>query len=162
MILNAGDRLLVAHRRLFADDQPRFFIAVVDAYESGVVMASGYSWVRDAFTGGYQRNGDRRTKVFSLVSGSVIVYRLPRHSFDAEQARGRAGGRPRTGRAGSQRIRDGPHGAPPARRLTPSCRAREGSSGPRYSEIGQSHRLPPRAPVAGRPLEDAGTALTAA
>jgi hypothetical protein len=77
MILNAGDRLLVAHRRLFADDQPRFFVAVVDAYESGVVMASGYSWVRDPFSGGYQRNGDRRTKVFSLVSGSVIVYRLP-------------------------------------------------------------------------------------
>jgi hypothetical protein len=85
MILNAGDRLLVAHRRLFADDQPRFFIGVVEGYESGVVMASGYSWVRDPFSGDYQRSADRRTKVFSLVSGSVILYRLP-DSCDAERA----------------------------------------------------------------------------
>lgn len=85
MILKTGDKVLVAHRRLFADDQPRFFVGVVDGYESGVVMASGYSWVRDSFSGDYDRSPDRRTKVFSLVSGSVIVYRLP-ETCDAERA----------------------------------------------------------------------------
>jgi len=57
-MLNAGDVLLVAHRRLFTEDQPRFFTGVTDSCEGGV-------------------GRDRRTKVFSLTAGSLIVYRLP-------------------------------------------------------------------------------------
>jgi hypothetical protein len=76
-MLKKGDHLLVSHRRLFAEDQPRFFTGTVDEHELGVVMATGYSWVRDAFTGDFVRNADKRTKVFSLVSGSLIVYCLP-------------------------------------------------------------------------------------
>ena len=77
MILAQGDNILVSHRRLFPQDQPRFFVATVEKCEAEIVMASGYSWVRDAFSGSYERKSDRRTKVLSLASGGVLVYRLP-------------------------------------------------------------------------------------
>lgn len=76
-MLRDGDRLLVAHRRLFLEDQPRFFTGFVDGHENAVVSASGYSWVRDPFTGDFTRTAGQRTKIFSLVSGSLMVYRLP-------------------------------------------------------------------------------------
>ena len=76
-MLNSGDVLLVAHRRLFPEDQPRFFTGITDSCEGGVVMASGHSWVRSPFSGDYECSRDRRTKVFSLTAGSLIVYRLP-------------------------------------------------------------------------------------
>jgi hypothetical protein len=84
MILNAGDKILVAHRRLFPHDQPRFFVAAVEEYDAGIVVASGYSWVRDAFSGAYVRKEDARTKVLSLASGSVLVYRLPKTTAVSE------------------------------------------------------------------------------
>jgi hypothetical protein len=76
-MLKTGDALLVAHRRLFAEDQPRFFTGTVDREDDGIVMATGYSWVRDSFSGDFMRHAGVRTKVFSLVAGSLIVYRLP-------------------------------------------------------------------------------------
>ena len=77
-MLETGDRLLIAHRRLFADDHPRFFVGTVESYDAGVVLVAGHSWVRDPFSGDCVRKPDLRTKVISLVSGSILVYRLPR------------------------------------------------------------------------------------
>ena len=76
-MLKTGDNVLVAHRRLFPEDQPRFFTGTVNEQENGVVMATGHSWVRDSFSGEYMRSQSERTKVFSLVSGALIVYQLP-------------------------------------------------------------------------------------
>ena len=77
MILAQGSKVLVCHRRLFEDDQPRLFAGVTDAYENGLAKVEGFTWVRDQ-THGYVRKDDRRTKIIALASGSVIVYELPR------------------------------------------------------------------------------------
>ena len=77
MILERGTKLLICHRRLFAEDQPRFFMGVVQVCDGSLARVSGYSWVRDPFSGDFMRSAGERTKVFSLVSGSLIVYRLP-------------------------------------------------------------------------------------
>ena len=77
MVLQEGDRLLVSHRRLFADDLPRFFVGIVDAYEHGVARVTGYSWVRDQVRGEILRKEDKRTKIVAIASGALIIYRLP-------------------------------------------------------------------------------------
>ncbi len=73
MLLSEGAKLLVCHRRLFSDDHPRYFFGVVQAYEHGVAKVSGFTWTRDP-THGFQRKADRRTKLISVASGTVIVY----------------------------------------------------------------------------------------
>lgn len=77
MILEEGYKVLVVYRRLYAGDECRFFTGVVDGYESGIVKVSGYSWMTDQFTGTVIEKAELRTKVFSIASGTLIVYQLP-------------------------------------------------------------------------------------
>jgi hypothetical protein len=77
MVLKQGDKILVAHRRLFEKDEVRFFIGQVDVYEGGVVKATGNSYVRDAMGGRVIEKPEERTKILSLSSGTLLVYQLP-------------------------------------------------------------------------------------
>jgi len=79
MILKEGDGVLAVHRRLFAEDSPRFFLGVVDAYEPGVARVTGQSWVKDQMSGRMIRHEGLRTKILALASGTLLVYRLPDH-----------------------------------------------------------------------------------
>ncbi len=77
MLVPGGAKLLLAHRRLFPEDQPRFFIGTVEAYADGMARISGYSWVREQLRGDILRKRDPRTKLVSLVAGTLLVYVLP-------------------------------------------------------------------------------------
>jgi hypothetical protein len=77
MILKQGDKILIAHRRLFPRDEARYFIGSVDAYEAGIVKVSGYSYTRDKYTGNVEGKENLRTKILSLSSGTLFVYQLP-------------------------------------------------------------------------------------
>ncbi|MCP5055725.1 MAG: hypothetical protein GY937_03250 [bacterium] len=76
MLLSEGTKLLICHRRLFADDHLRFFFGVVEMYSDGIVKVSGYSWARDQISG-FQRKSGRRTKLVAVSSGTLIVYEIP-------------------------------------------------------------------------------------
>ena len=76
MLLALGTKLLVCHRRLFADDHPRFFAGVVEAYESGIAKITGFTWSRDPARG-FQRRAEARTKLVAIASGTLMVYELP-------------------------------------------------------------------------------------
>jgi hypothetical protein len=76
-MLNSGDKILVAHRRLFRGDAAHYFVGQVDAYEGGLVKVTGHSYVRDPVTGGMIEKSEPRTKVLALVSGTLMVYQLP-------------------------------------------------------------------------------------
>ena len=76
MILVDGTKLLISHRRLFAEDQPRFFAGTVRACEGVLAKVTGYSWSRDP-AHDYQRKPDLRTKIVSLESGTLMIYELP-------------------------------------------------------------------------------------
>lgn len=76
-MLNPGDKLLIAHRRLFEEDQPRFFVGRVVAYEAGVAKVSGHAWVKERVRGDFARKPDERVKFVPLGSGSIIAYQLP-------------------------------------------------------------------------------------
>ncbi len=78
MLLQSGDKLLIVHRRLFERDGSRFFVGNVEAYEAGIVRVKGYTFVRDPIGGTVSRKNDVRTKLFSLSSGTLMVYVLPR------------------------------------------------------------------------------------
>lgn len=76
MILK-GDKLLISHRRIFERDEPRYFVGEVAVYEGGLVKLTGYSFVRDIANGQVLRKDDKRTKIVSLIAGSVLTYQLP-------------------------------------------------------------------------------------
>jgi hypothetical protein len=78
MLLDKGAKILIVHRRLFERDKSRYFLGSVDDYESGIVKATGYTWVQDAFSGRFVQKQEVRTKIFSLASGTLFVYELPR------------------------------------------------------------------------------------
>lgn len=79
MILNPGDTVLVAHRRIFEQDGARYFLGTVEEYESGIARVTGYTFVRESFVGRVFRKDDLRTKIVAILSGTLIVYRLPEH-----------------------------------------------------------------------------------
>jgi len=85
MLLEEGAKVLVCHRRLFAEDHIRFFFGSVEMYCDGVAKVSGFSWTRDP-THGFQRKPDRRKKLIAVGSGSLIVYEIPRE-VDVEDIR---------------------------------------------------------------------------
>ena len=76
-MLELGEKLLIVHRRLFEMDSPRFFVGEVQVYESGIAKIKGYTFVKDVFSGNMKKKPDLRTKVVSIVSGTLIVYQLP-------------------------------------------------------------------------------------
>ena len=78
MLIDKGDLLLVAHRRLYPGDAERFFLGKVEEYEQGLARVSGYTWIHDAHHGQLTRKEDRRCKVLSISSGTLIVYVLPK------------------------------------------------------------------------------------
>jgi hypothetical protein len=77
MLLKEGDKVLLAHRRLFAGDTIRYFVGRVDGYENGLIKVTGQSYVRDLVHGGVAEKSEIRTKILSLSSGTLIVYQLP-------------------------------------------------------------------------------------
>jgi hypothetical protein len=76
-MLKEGDKILVAHRRLFHGDTAHYFAGRVDAYEDGLVKVTGRSYVRDPYTGAMIEKTEPRTKILALASGTLIVYELP-------------------------------------------------------------------------------------
>ena len=76
-MLNEGDKVLIAHRRLFRGDAAHYFAGRVVAYDAGLVKVAGHSFVRDPVTGGMIEKSEARTKVLALASGTLMVYQLP-------------------------------------------------------------------------------------
>jgi hypothetical protein len=76
-MLREGDKVLVAHRRLFPGDVAHYFVGQVDDYQDGIVKVTGDSYVRDPYTGSMVEKTEPRTKLLSLASGTLIVYQLP-------------------------------------------------------------------------------------
>ncbi len=77
MILEAGSKILVVHRRLFDNDKARYFIGSVDCCEAGVARVTGHTWVQDHINGKFVKKEDARTKVIAMASQGLIIYALP-------------------------------------------------------------------------------------
>ena len=77
-LLSPGDKIHVMHRRRFEKDVRRHFVGQVEAYEQGMVRASGYVFVIDDLNKHlFVKRPDRRTKLVPVASGDVIVNVIP-------------------------------------------------------------------------------------
>lgn len=85
MILNAGDIVLVSHRRIFERDEARYFLGRTVACEGDLLKLDGFTFARDLANGHMVKKNEWRTKLLSLTSPGYIVYQLP-NDVDIEQA----------------------------------------------------------------------------
>jgi hypothetical protein len=77
-MLSPGEKIHVVHRRRFEKDIRRHFVGQVEAYERGVVRASGFVFVIDDLNQHlFVRRPDRRTKLVPVASGEVILNVIP-------------------------------------------------------------------------------------
>jgi hypothetical protein len=76
-VLKEGDKILIAHRRLYDGDEARFFAGIVVSYDAGAFRISGWTFLQDSATGMVFKKEDLRTKLYSLASGTILVYGLP-------------------------------------------------------------------------------------
>ncbi len=77
MLLKEGDKILVAHRRLYERDEARYFVGRVEGYEAGVIRATGHTFVREQMCGRVIEKAEKRTKLLSVASGTLLIYILP-------------------------------------------------------------------------------------
>ncbi len=77
MILHAGEKVHIIHRRLFQNEARRHMVGIVDAYENGMARVVGYVFTVDQSKYSYVRHDDRRTRIVALSSGDLIVNVLP-------------------------------------------------------------------------------------
>lgn len=78
--IREGDKILVIDRKIFHDDNTRFFVGVVEEYDDGVVRLRGYPFHLSPYeVTGIERHGEERVRVISL-SGGILLYLLPRET----------------------------------------------------------------------------------
>ncbi len=76
--LSDGDRVLIIDRKLFKDDNTRFFVGVIEAYDSIAVRVRGYPFHLNPYEiSGAERHGEERIRILSMTAGDLI-YVLPR------------------------------------------------------------------------------------
>jgi hypothetical protein len=77
--LTPADKVLVVHRRLFPGDRPRYFVAVVDAFNetNGLLRVTGWSLAETKTGANIVKKAEPRTKIVALTSGTIFVYVLP-------------------------------------------------------------------------------------
>jgi hypothetical protein len=111
-MLATGDNVLIAHRRLFAGDELRYFLGQVATYDAGLVKLTGRAFTRDALSGDILRKSDVSTKIVSLSSGTLIVYQLPSElDVEAMEFRSSSGRVSLTdGRGFVMNLTEAPHG----------------------------------------------------
>ncbi len=75
-----GDKILVIDRKIFHDDNTRFFIGVVEEYDDGVVRVRGYPFHLSPYeVTGIERHGEERVRVIA-IAGDILLYLLPRET----------------------------------------------------------------------------------
>ena len=73
MVIKPGEKVHVMQRRAFETDVRRHFIGEVTEASEFVIRVTGYAFVLDKGTNQYVRRAERRDRVVSLVSGSLII-----------------------------------------------------------------------------------------
>ena len=67
-------------RKLFAEDNTRFFVGVVEEYDDRVIRLRGFPFHLSPYeVTGVERHGEQRTRVLSM-SGDILLYMLPRET----------------------------------------------------------------------------------
>ncbi len=76
MLLDVGDTVLVAHRRMFQHDESRFFVGKMIGSDHELLKLEGYTFVRDLSSGKVIRKDELRVKLLSLAAPGYIFYQI--------------------------------------------------------------------------------------
>jgi hypothetical protein len=77
MLLERGDAILVAHRRMFQQDESRYFLGQVIAIDHELLKLEGFTFAQDLGSGHVVRKDEMRVKLLSLASPGFLFYQLP-------------------------------------------------------------------------------------
>ena len=76
--LRESDRVLVIDRKLFKDDNTRFFVGFIEEYDELAMRVRGFPFHLNPYeVSGAERHGEERVRIISLAAGDLI-YLLPR------------------------------------------------------------------------------------
>jgi hypothetical protein len=75
-VFSVNDQVLVITRRLYNEDLRRHFIGRVIAASEGLIRVEGNAWVAGT-VGTFERRPEKRVRVFSIVSGTEILFVIP-------------------------------------------------------------------------------------
>ncbi|MFM7100982.1 MAG: hypothetical protein ACKOET_13935 [Verrucomicrobiota bacterium] len=76
-ILQPGEKIHLIQRRNFEHEPHRHFVGEVEAYEDGLIRATGWVFAVDQMTFQFVRRPEPRTRIVSATSGEVIINVLP-------------------------------------------------------------------------------------
>ncbi len=76
-VLNPGDKLHIACRRLFEEDVRRHFVGEVIAAGEGLTELRGHTFLHDPNTNKYKRLPEARTRIFGLAQAGYTTNKLP-------------------------------------------------------------------------------------
>src|SRR5208282_2487382 len=76
--LRESDRVLIIDRKLFKDDNTRFFVGFIEEYDELAMRVRGFPFHLSPYEiSGAERHGEERVRVVSMGAGDLI-YLLPR------------------------------------------------------------------------------------
>lgn len=75
--VSAGEKVHVITRRLFDGDLQRHFVGECTKVTDNAIRVEGYAFIYDPTKSGYERRPEKRTRVFSLSDGNLIIVILP-------------------------------------------------------------------------------------
>jgi hypothetical protein len=76
--LRESDRVLVIDRKLFKDDNTRFFVGMIEECDEQAMRVRGFPFHLSPYEiSGAERHGEERVRIISLAAGDLI-YLLPR------------------------------------------------------------------------------------
>lgn len=78
MILEKDDKVVVSYRRLFAEDDSRFFVGIINEYEGGLARATGHNWTWAWSHGMFLRDKAPRAQIIPTLSHGLIVVKVDR------------------------------------------------------------------------------------
>ncbi|MBX3731895.1 MAG: hypothetical protein KF791_04795 [Verrucomicrobiae bacterium] len=76
-ILQPGEKIHLIQRRNFEHEPHRHFVGEVEAYENGLIRATGWVFAVDQMTFQFVRRPEPRTRIVSASSGEVLINVIP-------------------------------------------------------------------------------------
>lgn len=71
--VSPGERVHVVTRPLFEGDVRRHFVGECTKVTENTIRVEGYAFIYDTAKNGYERRPEKRTRVFSLSDGNLII-----------------------------------------------------------------------------------------
>jgi hypothetical protein len=77
MVLSAGEKVHIIHRKSFDGDTRRHFVGTVEVCDGNLAKVKGYLFAMDKKSNRFVKHDPERTRIIALTSGMLIINILP-------------------------------------------------------------------------------------